>query len=1034
MQILTTKEYNDLFNRLHQNLKDNVYIGSTSIVHFIKDSLLTIVLTDDSDKSEVNSRLESFNIGENYVAIDDSFDITKVLLVLYFIIGGYNKCTLNKQVRNELKGGSFGYDMSEIISELLSNERNEEIFANDIKIKFNQNTGLNLRNMSFEEYMSGDFYLEDIHTVERLFSDEYQSLTPYLSKISSAVDDILSSYSMLFESGFDLSKPLGVFDDKNYYYVKNSQLVVEPLIDANGNPTVSLEKMLVANYLASSSFGFRGSDSLIFDYENTLVKNIYNNIPKLILRFALGCVASESEIYNIHPEYGGNWAKYKEKVIRPYLTNNIFKQCTDIMLKNGKSFTDILAMYGELSSILKRCCLVLEWNTSLSIKLRILTPDMTVEEHNGFAEELFVSIFNGVGEVINNSEGNLLDIKIIKDVKAYNFEPIFAYQALDALKESKRMPSWENVILGRKADDKTFMYDFSQFYGYHVVAASRSGKGVMCLNILAAALGSGYPVFYLDSKPDMARTIKDICNNSVVCTAESIQGLGITEPDFLKYVDNTAQTLLGDSNYNYYGGVVYLKLLQLAFLIAELRYQVAENGLSGISKEELGVELDKKTGKSIYSRLIVFVDELEKATVHLNDTLKLCIERSEPFKATKKEIKENAGDDGTIIELSPSAPAYALLANKIVNWESKVASEIAMSGKATLGKARMHLMYIYQAYNQTKEGKLDHNTEHIFNTLKSLPTTANIIGASAEYYPEPALKLPQLSKTLTKEKRWFSLSTVNTGVLEAQSRTLDAIKTGGITLFKPYLILNDSRIDAPCVQEYLDGKEERIRRFTKDGLGEELIDPRIGFCDYVNDMLSVDNTGNTVESLLTKGNVIAESVLTKLGYSTVNDYLFDFSIESFKSISELVDLIRRGLTIHDVGDTENGEVPSFSFTDGDESSEFTESEANNFNDDFENIEETDDQSEFTENVSPSPVSSDDRVRSRYGTPDMEGTMENSMENSMESMMRRTLEMQARQALQNILNRHPDWRIFWTDELCNMLIQNTVNAYIAQGGM
>lgn len=1027
MQNLTINEYNTLFNKLHQNLKDNVYIGSTTIVHYIKDSILTIVLTDDSDKSEVNSKLDAFDIGEQYVASDDSFDVSRILLVLYFIIGGYNKCSLNKQVRNEVKGQDFGYDMSDIISELLSIERNEEIFANDIKMKFTQNTGLKLREISFAEYMKSDYYSEDIKLVERLFSDEYQSLDPYLSKINSSVDDILSAYSALFESGFDLQKPLGVFDDKNYYYVKNSKLVVEPLMDANGNPTVSLEKMLVANFLGSPSFGFRGSDSLVFDYENTLLRGIYNNIPKLILRFALGCVASESEVYNIHPEYGGSWAKYKEKVIRPYLTNNIFKQCTDIMLKSGKAYTDILLMYNDLSSILKRCCLVLEWNTSLSVKLRILTPDSTVEQHTDFAESLFQSIFNGVGEIVDNSEGNLLDVKIIKDVKAYNFEPIFAYQALDALKESKRMPSWENVILGRKSDDKTFMYDFSQFYGYHVVAASRSGKGVMCLNILAAALGSGYPVFYLDSKPDMARTIKSICGSSVVCTAESIQGLGISETDFISYVDDTAKTLLGKSSYVNYGGVVYLKLLQLAFLIAELRYQVAENGLTGISREELGIELDKKTGKSVYSRLIIFVDELEKATVHLNDTLKLCIESSEPFKATKKEIKENAGEDGTIIELSPSAPAYAVLANKIVNWESKLASEIAMSGKATLGKARMHLMYIYQAYNQTKEGKLDHNTEHIFSTLKSLPTTANIIGASAEYYPEPALKLPQLSKTLTKEKRWFSLSTVNTGVLEAQSRTLDAIKTGGITLFKPYLILNDSNIDAPCVQEYLDGKEERIRRFTKDGLGEELIDRRIGFCDYVNDMLSVDNTGNTVESLLSKGNVIAESVVSKLGYASVNDYLFDFSASSFRSISDLVDLIRNGATIKESVGAENPVNPDFSF---DAEVNFKETQQDTESEEPVIIDSNEQSSANQESYDIFSESSKQRINERYGN---KSSMESSMENSMNNMTRSMLEAQARQALNNILSRHPEWRQFWTDEMCEMLISNTVTAYLAQGG-
>ena len=43
-----------------------------------------------------------------------------------------------------------------------------------------------------------------------------------------------------------------------------------------------------------------------------------------------------------------------------------------------------------------------------------------------------------------------------------------------------------------------------------IIAGSRSGKGVMTLNILASIIASGCPVCYLDYKPDMAATLWDL--------------------------------------------------------------------------------------------------------------------------------------------------------------------------------------------------------------------------------------------------------------------------------------------------------------------------------------------------------------------------------------------------------------------------------------------------------------------------------------------------------------------------------------------
>ena len=89
-----------------------------------------------------------------------------------------------------------------------------------------------------------------------------------------------------------------------------------------------------------------------------------------------------------------------------------------------------------------------------------------------------------------------------------NAEPLFAYKALDSVKNSGKEVRWEKVILGRRDDDSILSagseINFRTNFFHWIIAGSRSGKGVMTLNLLAAAISSGKPVFYLDNKPDMA--------------------------------------------------------------------------------------------------------------------------------------------------------------------------------------------------------------------------------------------------------------------------------------------------------------------------------------------------------------------------------------------------------------------------------------------------------------------------------------------------------------------------------------------------
>lgn len=707
---------------------------------------------------------------------------------------------------------------------------------------------------------------------------------PYRNLVNNYIDKILVEYTKLFESGFGSRKPAGIMSVEGFYFVRDEELMLDTAFDEEGN----CENYDYADICAvlSSDLGFRASQSFYFDPSDAIVRSNY--IPRLLLYFALGCIPSNDARYKRH-EYSNNWSKYKEEVIRPYLRDVVFSQYIEALVKSGKGADDVRNGMDAMLDTLTRCCLVIEWDMKVSLKCRITSVTKDFSDSD-IPEYLFDKIYQSVGEIVVRREQGFLEFKLIKDVKKYNNEPLFAYEALDDMLSNKIMPSWERVILGRKANDMTFTYDMSQNLAYHVVAASRMGKGVMCLGILASALGSRYPVFYLDSKPDMAITIHNICPDAAVCTAEQCQSLGIDEDTFTRSLPAYAVSAMDSDSYDAFGGIIYAKMLQLLLLIAEVRFKVREGGWTHISKEELGWNSERGT----WTKLVAFVDELEKATVHLNDELKILKTKSEPFLASKKQMQETAGEDGKISELIENAPAYAVFANRLMKWEKKLCSDLNMGSKAVMGKGQLQVIFIYQSFNQSNESAKDHNTEGIFNTLKNFPRTAKIIGGGANYYPDAAIKISELGSVLNENKRWFSLSTCDQSVLEKQSRVVEQLEKGTVVPFKPYLLLNSSDMDSACVEEFLNGDPERRERYVKDG---KLFEPRIGFEPYVNYMLSVGGSQCTASELLQSGAIIATNLLRRLGYPGINSYLFDMSIGSFLSISELLELLRDGKQI-----------------------------------------------------------------------------------------------------------------------------------------
>lgn len=103
------------------------------------------------------------------------------------------------------------------------------------------------------------------------------------------------------------------------------------------------------------------------------------------------------------------------------------------------------------------------------------------------------------------------------DLELKNAKPLWGYQAARLFQQNGQKIDNANILLGEGEDGTPIFASMSnpriplQKNVFHRVSAgSRSGKGVMTMNIMASALASDTAVFYLDRKPDMIGVISHI--------------------------------------------------------------------------------------------------------------------------------------------------------------------------------------------------------------------------------------------------------------------------------------------------------------------------------------------------------------------------------------------------------------------------------------------------------------------------------------------------------------------------------------------
>lgn len=362
------------------------------------------------------------------------------------------------------------------------------------------------------------------------------------SKIDTVIKSIMASYSTLYESGYGLVSPSGILtgngiirsntngelnytgdrpiDIEIFNAIKNITgnkftTFAEPSVEVDINDIMKTPNIITyTGQHLKFMFGH-----IKFCTKNNSLKKYMTKNKILLPSEAKNKSKEELEEYRVN-ESETKIIKYSmmKGWIKETLENIFLKAYKDVGI--GADITpDAIASSNQvnmlLSRTLKNVIVVAERKKDVNTRLRICADEGI--EPNKIINELQSTLNVGasslikvrqLGEMVNG----VLDINIIYNDKTYSQDALFAHQVLDILEEQEIVPSWDNVILGKKDDGTIMTYNFKDTKNpiYGLYAGTRSGKGVMTLNLLASALADGCKVVYIDGKPEIGVTLADL--------------------------------------------------------------------------------------------------------------------------------------------------------------------------------------------------------------------------------------------------------------------------------------------------------------------------------------------------------------------------------------------------------------------------------------------------------------------------------------------------------------------------------------------
>lgn len=470
---------------------------------------------------------------------------------------------------------------------------------------------------------------EEPHKVEDL---DKEIVACFGNKIPKYVNKILIVYDLLYGSGFDLRRPYGVLGTDGVYYVdkKNHCEVRSGLSDMDFSTSIKMFSLfqgkLGFNEKPCRSTGVIGMEivnqyisnpSIVMYFPQKCLEIMYGRVPATAKKELNG----EKIVYFSPSPNMNSWSSYRNKDVKEHLSK-LLVACVKVYIErsglqnNLRTLESVNKVEGLLDyavSCLTSGVLVIEYKTAdgspVKFKVRVSDPASKLKPDVDYSQEIISVAFAGdIGGSDSKKIGSGLDAKLSKDYRVYEYAhefnhtlsnamPLFAYKALETLLARGDQVSWKSAIIGQSMDDTILKngsggINMSNALFHHINAGSRSGKGVMTLNMLASSIASGRPIFYLDNKVDMGSLLANLAHGGGGPETSHlsvngphtfvVNGSNFEKDDFCEFVNRNnwviqehipqeVRSLFGSSSWDTLGELFYLRAYMLCLGIVFAR-------------------------------------------------------------------------------------------------------------------------------------------------------------------------------------------------------------------------------------------------------------------------------------------------------------------------------------------------------------------------------------------------------------------------------------------------------------------------------
>ena len=421
----------------------------------------------------------------------------------------------------------------------------------------------------------------------------------YQRQIAQAVNELEKKCAGMYESGYEVLKPVGMVTSEGLISLSGSEKIVKEFDSAIQTIYRILRDKIGFVEMVERS-NSKIAERVYFEYTSGERKLLY--FPNKHLEFAFGRVKPDGDMQEslkTFPKHSksANWSEYAKSEVQGSL-KNVFT-CSILKFADGRS-NDGIELFSEQMDLevaeyveyLKRCLafsmLMVIYKTTDdggidSFKLRVCDTNGALGSSNIVNELLEKAFAGGTGKDPFSYKPRI-DFETGVKEYAHEFDhsaaqgmPLFAYKAYLALKEQGMQLDINTLILGMLEDGTILRngkdeFNLAKTLLHFINAGSRAGKGVMTLNILMAILASGIPLFYLDRKPDMASILKQLFPEMFIVNGASLnqaddkynQFIGInSKVDWSKVPDYVGEVFGTKKTWEEMGDLFYCRALKL---------------------------------------------------------------------------------------------------------------------------------------------------------------------------------------------------------------------------------------------------------------------------------------------------------------------------------------------------------------------------------------------------------------------------------------------------------------------------------------